>query len=92
MKDRLAFMGRIEYALKHNKALLWLYRVAMSTLFRFMGLFVRTDDDLVLISSFGGKRFDDSPKAIFERMLERSDCEKFRFAWAFVEPEKLRLR
>ncbi|MDN4509351.1 CDP-glycerol glycerophosphotransferase family protein [Gordonibacter sp. RACS_AR49] len=91
MKDRLAFMNRIEYALKHNKALLWLYRVAMSTLFRFMGLFVRTDDDLVLISSFGGKRFDDSPKAIFEQMLERSDCEKFRFAWAFVEPEKFNL-
>ena len=32
-------------------------------------LFVKPDDNLILFISFGGKKFDDSPRAIYEEMI-----------------------
>ena len=33
-----------------------------------MKLFVKTDDKLILFNSFGGRKYDDSPKAVFDVM------------------------
>ena len=60
----------------------------MSALFRFMGLFIPVDENAVLITSFSGKRYDDSPRVLFEAMLQRSDCRHLHFTWAFDEPDR----
>lgn len=50
-------------------------------------LFVRPDDNLVLFVSFGGRRFDDSPKAIYDSMILDDRFKEYRLIWAFLSPE-----
>ena len=79
---------RLEFILKHNRAVQFLYRHVMSVLFRFLGLFIRRDDALVLCNSFGGRRYNDSPRVLFEAMREDPRFKGFKYVWAFEEPEK----
>ena len=79
---------RTEYVLKHNKAIQFLYKHLSSAFFRFLGLFIRTDEKLILFNSFGGRKFNDSPKVLFYAMLNDSRFKDFKFVWAFEEPEK----
>lgn len=51
-------------------------------------LFVKTDPKLILFISFGGRKFDDSPKAIYERMIKDERYKSFKIVWAFINPEQ----
>lgn len=79
---------RLIYILKHNAALQRLYRVVMSSAFRAGGAVLPTDDNLVLIVSFMGMGFNDSPKAIYDYMQSHKEYRKYRCVWAFEHPEK----
>ncbi len=83
---------RIDYLLKHNKAVLFLYQKVISFCFRFMGLFIKRDPKLVLFSSFSGKKFNDSPKILFERIKEDKRFWGYRLVWAFVDPENFNVQ
>lgn len=78
---------RVIYILKHNKVIQKIYVVIMSFLFRTWGMFVKTDDSLVLFVSFMGKNFNDSPKVIFDYIQAHSAYKKYRCIWAFEHPE-----
>lgn len=54
--------------------------------FLVVGLFVPIREKTVLITSFAGRKFDDSPKAIYEEMLRRHEFDDWDIIWAFVEP------
>ena len=82
---------RIEYILKHNTGIQFFYKHCMSALFRIIGLFVRTDNSLVLFNSFGGKKYNDSPRVLFEAMLQDNSFRDYHFVWAFEEPDKYHL-
>ena len=49
-------------------------------------LFLKTDDKLVLFVSYGGKKYDDSPKDIFEAMLKDERFIGYKKVWAFRNP------
>ena len=49
-------------------------------------LFCKPDDRLILFNSFGGKKYDDSPKAIYEKMLRDKRFAGYRLVWAFDHP------
>ncbi len=78
---------RVIFILKHNSALQKLYCVIMSFLFRIIGAFYKTDDNLVLFVSFMGMGFNDSPKAIYDYMKSHPEYKKYRCVWAFEHPE-----
>lgn len=82
---------RIEYLLKHNTIIQFLYKHCMSFIFRMIGLFITTDNSLVLFNSFGGRKYNDSPRVLFESMLQDTRFKDCRFVWAFEEPEKYHL-
>ena len=63
----------------------------MSGAFRCMGLFTKTDNKLILFNSFGGRKFNDSPKVLFEAMLNDPRFAGYKFVWAFEEPEKCKI-
>lgn len=77
---------KLEHILKHNVAVQTVYRVTMSAAFRFLGLFVRTDDKLVLMNGHGYK-YNDSPRAIHRRMVELGMDEEYRIVWALHDPD-----
>ena len=41
---------------------------------------------MILFISFGGRRFDDSPKAIYDQMIKDERFNDYRFIWAFINP------
>lgn len=79
---------RLIYILKHNAAIQAIYRVVMSFVFRVMGLFIRTDENLVLFVSFMGLNFNDSPKAIYNFMQSHEQYRGYKCVWAFEDPSK----
>ena len=81
------FKKWLEHLLKHNTLVQTLYRVIMSSAFRFIGLFVRTDEKLVLMNGHGF-RYNDSPRAIYEKMAELGMLSEYRVVWALREAEK----
>lgn len=78
---------KLKYALKHNAFILNFYRLVMSVVFRLIGVFIRQDDYLILFSSFGGKKYNDSPRVLFEIMRDDERFKRYCFVWAFERPE-----
>lgn len=79
---------RLIYILKHNAAIQAIYRLVMSFVFRVMGAFIPTDENLVLFVSFMGLNFNDSPKAIYDYMQAHPEYKGYRCVWAFEDPSK----
>lgn len=83
----MGFKKRVEHLLKHNKFVQTTYRYTMSAAFKFLGLFVKTDEKLVLMNGHGF-RYNDSPRAIFEKMTELGMLNDYHVVWALKEPNK----
>ena len=47
-----------------------------------------TDGKIILFSTFDGRNYSDSPKAIYEYLLTNPDFDDYTFVWAFREPDK----
>ena len=58
----------------------------MSGLIRFLGLFIKIDPHMILFNSFGGRKYDDSPQAIFLEMCQDARFDQFKLIWAIDDP------
>lgn len=76
---------RLEHLIKHNQAIQKLYRCVMSKVFQIWGKFVSVDERLVLMNGHG-YRYNDSPRAIYEKMIELGIAENYDIVWALNEP------
>ncbi|MBM7641758.1 CDP-glycerol glycerophosphotransferase [Streptococcus loxodontisalivarius] len=56
---------------------------------RFLGLFIRLDENLVLFVPNTGKTFNGSPKDIYDYMQSHGEYAAYRTIWAFDDPEKM---
>ena len=81
-------MASIISIVKQNKLLYSLYFFVGNALVRSLKLFLRADPTLIVFNSFGGRRYDDSPKAIYLSMINDPRFADYRFVWAFVDPDK----
>lgn len=82
-------MHKIAYLLKSSKILYTLYFFVMSGILRFFGLFIKCDDNLILFNCFGGKKYDDSPKSIYERMISDERFDSYKLVWALQNPSAM---
>lgn len=73
---------------KYNKNIYKIYFYILSFCINVLKLFVKPDDKLILFNSFAGRKYDDSPKVIFEHMRNDERFKDYRFVWAFHNPEK----
>lgn len=48
------------------------------------------DDKLILFCTFNGRSYGDSPKAIYEYMLNDPKFDDYTFVWAFQDPYKFK--
>ena len=83
---------RLDYVLKHNTWIQLSFKRMASLFFRFVGLFVKRDDHLVLINSFAGKKYNDSPRILFESMRDDPRFAQLKFVWAFEHPEQFDIK
>lgn len=79
-------LNRIKSLVKNNKTIYKLYSVFGSALLHFVGLFVKTDPNLILFASYGGRKFDDSPRVVYEYLQKNPVSPDHKFVWAFVDP------
>ena len=78
--------------LKCSKWIYFCYFYIGSFCMKLLKLFIVPDDNLILFSCFGGKKYDDSPKAIYELMVSDNRFKNYRFVWAFHSPEKFDIK
>lgn len=77
---------KLEYLIKHNRVLQKLYRYGMSAVFQIWSVVVKTDNSLVLMNGHG-YRYNDSPRAIYEKMMEIGIADKYQIVWALNDPD-----
>ncbi len=85
----MSFRNKVEYILKHNQWIMRCFTCLGSLFFRFVGLFVRVDRTLILFCSYSGKFYNDSPRKIYEFMINDERCKDFQFVWALRNPDEV---
>ncbi len=80
-------MKRIEYILKHNLVIQKIYKIVFSCLFNVITIFVPIKKNRILFSSFSGKKYNDSPKVIFDALCKEHSTLDFECYWAFENPK-----
>ena len=79
---------KITNLLKYNKVAYWLYFHVMSVILAVIKFFCRTDNRLIVFNSFAGRKYDDSPRAIYEAMRKDPRFSDYKLVWAFHQPGK----
>lgn len=77
---------------KKFKFLYGIYYNLYGVMIKFLKLIVKPNDKLILINSFGGKKYDDSPKALFEAMVKDDRFKDYKIVWAFHSPKDVELQ
>lgn len=71
---------------KYNRAIYSLYAKIGSSIINLIKWLVPKDRKLIVFVSFGGRKFDDSPKAIYDQMLCDHRFDSYTLVWAFINP------
>lgn len=71
-----------------NTGAVGFFRSTVLFLLRSLSFLVPMWPKAMLFESFGGKRFDDSPKAIYDEVCRRPEFTDWTLIWSFREPEK----
>lgn len=79
--------NKIRNILKSSKFLYSIYFYIFSSLIKIMGLFIKVDNNQVLFVSYSGRKFDDSPKVLYEYMKKNNRYSNFKLTWAFENPQ-----
>jgi CDP-glycerol glycerophosphotransferase len=78
------FRARLDYALKHNNFVYRVFNFSVSTFMKLWGLFVKQEDHMVIFSAHS-RKYNDSPKAIYEYMLSTGKFKDFKMVWALED-------
>lgn len=74
---------------KNNPQLLRVCWFFSHVLLQFFSFFVVKHDKQILFASFGGRNFNDSPKAIYDEICKRDIFRDWDLIWAFVNPDSI---
>lgn len=86
-KKMHGFRARLDYILKHNYTVNRIFNFTASTAMKFIGLFVKMDKEMVIFSGHT-RRYNDSPRAIYEYMLTHPEkYGNYKCVWALEDLE-----
>ena len=77
---------------KYSYFLYIFYYYLGSLAVRLLGLFIKQDKRTIVFSSYGGRKYDDSPRCLYEEMMKDKRFNEYRFVWAFVDPEQFEVK
>lgn len=75
-----AFKKRIEHYLKHNVVFGSVFRFSVNCVFRFLRIFYPIKKNTILFTALG-KGYNDSPRAIYEKIISDNRFADFTFYW-----------
>lgn len=70
---------------KLARRFLYMYRYLR---YKIRGIGQSVDEHMILFSTFNGKSYSDSPKAMYKYMKNNKQYNGYKFIWAFKEPDK----
>ena len=73
--------ARVDYVLKHNIVINKTFKFLASTVVRAMGLVTPMDEKSIIFSGHT-RKYNDSPRAIYEYMITRPEFKDYTFYWA----------
>lgn len=76
---------------KYNKHIYSVYFTMGNLFVSLLKHFVKADEKLIVFSSFGGRKYDDSPRCIYEAMLKDHRFSDYKLVWAFIRPDKFEI-
>lgn len=80
------FRARLDYWLKHNYAFYIFFNVSASTFMKVWGWFVPMDEKMIIFSGHT-RKYNDSPRAIYEYMISHPEFKDYKFVWALEDPD-----
>lgn len=72
--------------LKFHPAIVTLFWSCARIALQIWGMFVPVRKTM-LFASFGGRKYDDSPKAIYDEVCSRPEFDDWKLVWVFVNPD-----
>ncbi len=82
------FRARLDYALKHNKIINRLFNFSVSSVLKFIGIFISMDKKMILISGHS-RKYNDSPRALYEYMITHPEFDEYKIVWALEDPKSV---
>lgn len=73
---------------KHTKLIYNTYFYIGSSFVKLLKKFVKPNNKLIVFSSFSGKSYDDSPRALYEGMIKDHRFDDYELVWDFRDPQK----
>ena len=89
-KKMSGIRARLDYLLKHNYAFNRVFNALASCWLRVWGWFIPMDNELIVFSAHT-RKYNDSPRAIYEYMITHDEFKNFRFVWALEDPDSVDL-
>lgn len=83
---KLSLRARLDYVLKHNAFISKAFRKALSSIMKTWGMFVPMNKKMILFSAHG-RKYNDSPRVIYEYMIARDEFKDYTFVWALEDPD-----
>lgn len=80
--------SRIINYMRSHPIFLQLFWGLMQGFLNVLKYIIRPQQKTMLFSSFGGRSFDDSPKAIYDEVCSRSYFDDWRLIWVFTKPDQ----
>ena len=80
--------SKIDFFLKHYGLVQSIYRVLFSFIFRVIGWFVKTRNNLVPMNCYAGVKFSDSPEQLYNYLCSHSEYDGLDIVIALDNPEK----
>lgn len=85
-----SFRRRLDYILKHNVIVNRLFKLSISFLFRLIGMLIPINKKMILFSGLN-RKYNDSPRAIYEELISNSKYSKYKMIWAIEEDDNAKI-
>lgn len=74
----------IKNIIKNNKILYAIYNFIFSFFLNIIGKFIKIEENQALFVVYGGKRYDDSPRFVYEYIKKQPEYQHIKCVWAFI--------
>lgn len=82
--------ARLDYVLKHNTLVNKFFRNTLSGVMKIWGVFIPMDEKMILFSAHS-RKYNDSPRAIYEFMIAHDEFKDYTYVWALEEPDNVNI-
>lgn len=85
-KKMSGIRAKIDYILKHNSIAYKSYRLIISNLMKFWGVFLPINKKIIVFTAHS-RKYNDSPRVIYEHMIKQHRFKDFIYVWGVEDPE-----